>query len=520
MINTSATGVRRFPTPSKVLLVEPPNNLNVGFNATVVVEPLGLEYLAGAIVDLADVRILDMRVDPLPLEHHLHTFQPDLVGIREGYTVDVNTVRDVAQRVKECLPQVPVVVGGHHISLAPQDAFVPSVDAIVIGEGEWRFRDLVQNLKRENRLDTTADVIFQDSHGVFDDSNVKAVKKSALKEFDSPLMNQRPLPVRHLVDHYREDYYFLYHEGPVSIETARGCIYRCNFCSVHEFHNGEYRVQGHDQTLKQLADLPRNSWVNVVDDLAIQEVPAALKRQYPEGFDPMEHLADQIHEMGLGHRFWMQVRADNVVRNPAKFAKWAKAGLDTVLIGLESFDQQDLDSVSKGVKSGDNVRAIEILHDVGIRIWGGVIIFQQWTARNFENLKRAVSQYDIEFPQFTIMTPLPGTRLWRETEKDLITKEPRFFDFLHSVLPTRLGGRKFFEEYASLWRNVGGGIDRAKRMLNEVSTTKESVFRFVKQYKTLSAVDTYQQGIELLDRSLPRLGATRDAEQPLPSASA
>jgi radical SAM superfamily enzyme YgiQ (UPF0313 family) len=477
-----------------------------------------LEYIAGAIVDLADVQILDMRVDPMSLEHHLQAFKPDLVGIREGYTVDVNTVREVARGVKDCLPNVPVVVGGHHISLSPQDAFVPSVDAIVIGEGEWRFRELIQNLKRDNRLDTTPDVIFQNSDGIFDDSNVRIVKKNSLKEFDSPMMNERPLPVRHLVDHYREDYFFLYHEGPVSIETARGCIYRCNFCSVHEFHNGEYRVQGQDQTLKQLVELPKNSWVNVVDDLAIQELPAAIKRQYPEGFDPMEQLADQIHEMKLGHRFWMQVRADNVVRNPGKFAKWAKAGLDTVLIGLESFDQQDLDSVSKGTKAGDNVRAIEILHDVGIRIWGGVIIFQQWTARNFDHLKRSVAQYNIEFPQFTIMTPLPGTKLWRDTEQDLITKEPRFFDFLHSVLPTRLSGRKFFEEYASLWRNVGGGLDRARRMLSEVSTTRESVRRFVKQYKTLSAVDTYQHGIELLERSLPRLSSPRSDKQPIQSA--
>lgn len=477
-----------------------------------------MEYIAGAIVDLADVQILDMRVDPMSLEHHLQAFKPDLVGIREGYTVDVNTVREVARGVKDCLPNVPVVVGGHHISLSPQDAFVPSVDAIVIGEGEWRFRELIQNLKRDNRLDTTPDVIFQNSDGIFDDSNVRIVKKNSLKEFDSPMMNERPLPVRHLVDHYREDYFFLYHEGPVSIETARGCIYRCNFCSVHEFHNGEYRVQGQDQTLKQLVELPKNSWVNVVDDLAIQELPAAIKRQYPEGFDPMEQLADQIHEMKLGHRFWMQVRADNVVRNPGKFAKWAKAGLDTVLIGLESFDQQDLDSVSKGTKAGDNVRAIEILHDVGIRIWGGVIIFQQWTARNFDHLKRSVAQYNIEFPQFTIMTPLPGTKLWRDTEQDLITKEPRFFDFLHSVLPTRLSGRKFFEEYASLWRNVGGGLDRARRMLSEVSTTRESVRRFVKQYKTLSAVDTYQHGIELLERSLPRLSSPRSDKQPIQSA--
>ena len=492
--------VRRFSSPSKILLIEPPNNLTVGFNATVVVEPLGLEYLAAAVKDLAEVRIYDMRVDPAPLSQVMEEYQPDLVGIKEGYTVDVDAVQDVAQQVKRAAPDVPVVVGGHHVTLRPTDAFVPSVDAIVCGDGEVPFGQLVKRLQLDGRLDCTADVIFQSADGSFDESNVKFVKKSALKEFDSSLMNERPVPARHLVDHYRGSYFFLYHESPYSIETARGCIYRCNFCSVHEFHRGQFRVQGNDKTLEELARLPKNAWVNVVDDLAIQELPAAVKKLYPAGFDPMANLADDVAEMNLGHRYWMQVRADNVVRNPEKFEKWARAGLDTVLIGLESFEQSDLDSVSKGTKTGDNERAIEVLHDLGIRIWGGVIIFQHWLERNFENLKHKVVELGIEFPQFTIMTPLPGTGQWKQTQDQLVTKEARFFDFCHSVLPTKLHPAAFYEEYASVWRTVGaGGLDRAKRMLSEVSATRSSVMQFLKQYKTLGDIDTYRRGIELLE---------------------
>ena len=52
-----------YNRPRRVLLAEPPNKLFVGFNATVIVEPLGLEYLAGNLLDIVDVRIFDMRVD-------------------------------------------------------------------------------------------------------------------------------------------------------------------------------------------------------------------------------------------------------------------------------------------------------------------------------------------------------------------------------------------------------------------------------------------------------------------------
>ncbi|MFQ5874287.1 MAG: B12-binding domain-containing radical SAM protein, partial [Dehalococcoidia bacterium] len=485
-----------------VLLIEPPNNLYVGFNATVIVEPLGLQYLAGNITDLADVMIFDMRVDSKPLTQVLHEFRPDMVGIKEGYTVDVDSVKEVAKEIKETAPEIPVVVGGHHVSLRPQDAYTPDVDAIVIGDGEHHFRQLVQRLQQGEGLGNVEDIIFRDESRYFDTSCVRKLKKSSLKEFDSQAMNTRPFPARHLVDRYRDSYFFLYHTNPYSVEMARGCIYRCNFCSVHEFYRGEFRVQGNERTLKELSELPGKSWVNIVDDLAIQEPPRSWKLTRPEGFDPMEELADRLIELDLGQRYWMQVRVDNVVRNPRKFEKWARAGLDTALIGLESFEQGDLNSVSKGTKVGDNEKAIDILHDIGVRIWGGVIVFQSWVEKNFENLKEIVQQKKIEFPNYTILTPLPGTGQWKEMQHKLVTKEPRFFDFLHSVIPTKLNHSKFYEQYASLWRAVGdGGFERVRKMLQEVSTTRESIMGFLRQYKTLSEMKTYEQGIQLLEQA-------------------
>lgn len=494
---------RFFPKAYNILLIEPPNNLFVGFNATVVVEPLGLQYIAGAVSEIASVRIYDMRVDPKTLAQIMDEFKPDLIGIRENYTVDVPSVRQVAQQAKALAPGVPIVVGGHHVSLVPEDADSPYIDAVVIGDGEWIFRNLVENLQKTNRLDTTQSVIFRDSRGQFNSSNVPFRPKNSLKEFDSASMNERPSPARKLVDQYRPSYYFLYHERPYSIEMARGCIYRCNFCSVHEFHRGEYKVQGNERTLAELSSLPKNSWVNVVDDLAIQEVPPSVSINYPKGYDPMERLAEDVAALNMGHRYWMQVRADNVVRNPRKFEKWARAGLDTVLVGLESFDQADLNSVSKGSKTNDNEQAIEILHSYGIRIWGAVLVFQGWANHNFDHLKRKIIEHRIEFPQFTILTPLPGTVQWRETKGKLISQEYHLFDFLHSVLPTHLKPRHFYEEYSSLWRTVGGGgLDRARKMLREVSATRQSVTRFISQYKTLSDVETYAGGIDLLERGM------------------
>ena len=90
-----------------------------------------------------------------------------------------------------------MVVGGHHVSLAPQDAFSPDIDAIVIGDGEDTFRRLILSLQNDRGLDDIPEVFFRTANGEFDGSNVKKARKSSLKEFDSLSMNQRPMPARH-----------------------------------------------------------------------------------------------------------------------------------------------------------------------------------------------------------------------------------------------------------------------------------------------------------------------------------
>ncbi len=505
-----------IPKIRKILLIEPPNNLFVGFNATVLVEPLGLEYIAGSISDLADVKIHDMRVDSKPLKEVLYECQPDLVGIKEGYTVDVQSVKEVARQVKEINPDALVVVGGHHVSLSPQDAFTKDIDAIVIGDGEDVFREMVEKVNRYGDLSQVqryAMIINNDiSYRIrrfisrdeweSDPSKIFPLKAAvgrenkpgcpiaiSRRETDSLYMNSRPKPLRALVDGYRKFYHFLYHISPFSIETTKGCQYRCSFCSVWVFHTGEHKEQSVYRTMEDLASLPPNSWVNLVDDLAFQYPATAMQ------------FAKEVTQLNCGHRFWAQVRADNVVRHPKEFEALASAGLDTVLIGLESVSQKELNEYRKGSKVDDNLKAISFLKSLGVRIWGTLMVRPSWTEDDFKELEEFVYSTGIDYPNYTIHTPLPGTPDYKLYQEQLITENPTLFDFLHTVMQPKLKPQDFYEKFASLWRTVGeGGLGRVRGMVQEVSTSRDSVIRFLKQYKTLSKVETYQRGIELLER--------------------
>ncbi|KPK48721.1 MAG: hypothetical protein AMK72_06265 [Planctomycetes bacterium SM23_25] len=93
---------------------------------------------------------------------------------------------------------------------------------------------------------------------------------------------------------------------------------------------------------------------------------------------------------------------------------------------------------------------MDILNDLGVHMWGAFIVDPQFTREDFRALKTYREKRDIIYPQFTILTPLPGTDLYDEREDELVTRDYRLFDALHAVLPTRLPREEFYKEFARL----------------------------------------------------------------------
>src|SRR5688572_2564192 len=98
----------------RILFVEPQSGYSTGFNDTVRVESLGVEYLAGTVRDVAVCELADLRTPNGDLAAHIERFQPDLIALKCGYTTDVPVVQQLARDVKHIEPTLPIIVGGHH----------------------------------------------------------------------------------------------------------------------------------------------------------------------------------------------------------------------------------------------------------------------------------------------------------------------------------------------------------------------------------------------------------------------
>lgn len=471
----------------RVLLIQPDLSQAVGFRTVALPEPLHLEMVA-ATVPWHDVRILDMRLDH-NLEAALKRFWPEMVAVT-ALTPEVYAAQSILQRVKSFSTEIFTVVGGHHATLLPQDFFVPQVDAVAIGQAELMFGQLVAAVADRRGLDGIPNIVWQNRDGVFVSNNGSRGRVD---------LGSLPMPRRDLTAPYRNEYFFLFDKPDTSVATSRGCPFQCSFCSVHEFYDGTISQMPPPRVVSEIGAVTSDH-ITIVDDNFLMN----RRRE--------NTIADLVRAEGIRKRFSMECRTDSIVRHPELVEKWADIGLYAVLLGLEGGYDETLRNVNKSCSIDTNNRAIEILHDLGVIIWGAFIVDPNWAEDDFKRLRDYVSEEEITHTQFTILTPLPGTQLYRNRRNDLLTSDYSCFDTLHAVLPTRLPREKFYQLFADLYRQRNTGP------YYELVKTGKMTIEDCKKGKTmLDAMADWERYIE----KDPILGASsRHTAHPFPSAQA
>jgi radical SAM superfamily enzyme YgiQ (UPF0313 family) len=413
-------------TRVKILLIEPAKGrVSLGGEDASVYEPLALEYIAAGVTKHHDVRLLDLRLEKGLLEV-LNEFQPEIVGVT-SYTVHVDTVVRLFERVKDWHPEVLTVVGGHHATVAPTDFLSWDIDLVVRGEGVDAFREIVTRFEKGESLTGIPGVAVRRDGELVGSSYEHIVDLDAL-----------PLPDRRVTAAYRNRYFSEWMKPLASMRTSKGCPYRCSFCAQWKIAGGHYLRRDPEKVVAELADI-EEQFVFFADDESLIDVAR------------MRKLARLIKVSGVKKRYFLYGRSDTIAANADLLEAWRNVGLERVFVGLESFRDQDLDYVGKRSTLEDNEKAVDVLQRLGIEIYASFIVRPEFTRQDFSGLRDYCRQLGLSFASFAVLTPLPGTDLWDQVEDRLITREYELFDLVHTVLPTRLSLKDFYEEYHQLF---------------------------------------------------------------------
>jgi radical SAM superfamily enzyme YgiQ (UPF0313 family) len=447
-------------------------------------EPLALTSIA-AMIPEHEVRILDLRLEKeTELNRILREFRPDIVGTT-AMTTDCYQAQAVLETAKSTLgSDVFTIVGGHHPTMSPETYDDPSINVICIGEGEETFLELINHLSAGRSplaLHNIAGLRFRDATGRM----VGTTKRAQQRDLDT-----FPPAARHLLPrHYRKEYFFAVASGMASIQTSRGCSFDCNFCAIWEFYERRTRYMSAAAICDRI-EVIEEKFIFFMDDNFLTNRKRIIA------------LCEEIEKRGIKKFFGVQGRSDFVADNPAVMKRLRDCGLVMVLSGYESNSDDALAALRKSNTYRKNMEASQILRRLGIVSTGIFMVRPDFEEHQFDDLYQTINEMQVAIPLVTILTPLPGTQLYRQRKDELLTEDVRLFDLLHAVLPTRLPRRRFYEKYtewgsatdpsfrngalAALWRRPGfflralpGIVKWAGRALNyrPVVTSPESHLR-------------------------------------------
>ncbi|MFC1563533.1 B12-binding domain-containing radical SAM protein [candidate division KSB1 bacterium] len=407
----------------KILLIEPAKAPATMAGEDVhIFEPLALEYIAAGVKNDHDVKILDMRLDK-NLKGTLENFEPDIVGIT-AFTVHVNPVRNLFGEIKRLNPGILTVVGGHHATVVPEDFKSPYIDVIVMGEGIFAFKEIAARFEKNNQS-------FSDIQGIAYKNGEELVKNNSPVTID---LDSCPFPARSLTAEYRKEYYCEWMKPLASIRTSKGCPFRCSFCALWKLTGGKYFKRSPESIVEELGSIDE-PFVFFADDESLVDA------------ERMKKLAGLIREAGIKKQYFLYGRSDTIAKNPGLIEAWRAVGLERVFIGLEFFKDSDLEYIKKGSNISDNDRAVKILFDNGVDVYASFIIRPEFDKKDFASLRKYIRNLDLNFASFAILTPLPGTDFYYEVKDRMITDNYNYFDFIHTLLPTKLPMREFYDEY-------------------------------------------------------------------------
>lgn len=411
----------------KILLVEPaptPYDFTTGFAA--MPEPLGLEAIAAGLDAHHDVRLLDLRVGG-ELAAELRDFDPDVVATGAVVTA-VSEARRILREAKEHNPEILTVIGGHHVTLSPGEFRQPYVDVAVFGEGEDTFPELIAAHESGGELLGVPGLAVRGETGWRN-----------TEQREQPDLDRMPFPNRELVARYR-DRYFRGPWRPVAlISTARGCPFACHFCTMWKFYRSKCRLRAAQSVVDELATLPQ-PYIGMVDDNTFADVPRARE------------IARLLKTAGLEKTIQTYARADTIVRHPDLIEAWREVGMQLCLVGLESFREADLKDWRKRTTAEQNREAIRILHGVGVEAVAYIVINPDFTADDFARVKQTVADLELTHPVFTMLTPFPGSTLYRDRKADVVCHDFDKYDLFHAILPTLLPEKEFYEHFIELYR--------------------------------------------------------------------
>ncbi len=434
----------------------------------------------------AEIQVLDCNAEELDwkgLEKRLASFNPDVVASSALATCNTYAAARTLEIAKKVNPDILTVAGGQHFTVMAQESLeaYPEIDVIVRGEGEETLVELVQRSADRMPFSSVDGISFRKRRRIRHNPPRPLIQN----------LDNLPFPGYKYVENLVQKYHFTAMAGSKTryalVEGSRGCPHRCVFCTQWRHWQGKWRIK----SPKRIADEFEFCYENYGSKfLWLTDDNYGLGKR-------ASSLADELIQRGFSEdiMWFMQVRCDDVVKNPDVLPKMRKAGLRWVLLGVESHSSSTLESFKKETTPEEAKKAVKLLKENDIFAQAMFIIGERKdTAQSIANLREFANDLDPGLAIFAILTPFPGTAVYEEAKRNGWIEDWNWanYDMVHAIMPTEtLSTKEVQEELYNCYRSFFGSWSRRLGGIFSRKALKRKLYRYmasqgiVKQVKTL-----------------------------------
>lgn len=393
----------------RVTLINPPQNTRYPQ------PPIGLALIA-AILEKANYQVSLLDANALQLKPDViasMVVHVDVVGIT-AMTPTIGTVLNIAREIKKKNKEIKIILGGPHVTLLPLKTLQasPDVDVLVRGEGDLTIIQLLQVLENHLPLDLVPGISFQANNTIFH----KADKESMVD------MDSLPYPAYHLLPWGK------YKPHPPhgmampfdAMVTSRGCPYRCAYCSKPVF-GSTFRTQSPERVVEEMEYLQKRFGIR---EIAFYDDSFTIDKKR------VHAIADKIIAKNLKIVWTCETRVNLVDKE--LLAHMKAAGCYTIAYGIESASPEIIKTIQKDITIKQVEVAVRASREVGLQVIGYFMIGSPGeTPQTIRDTINFAKKLKIDFAQFSITTPFPGTELY-EIYKRKNTEEIPWEKFVYA----------------------------------------------------------------------------------------
>lgn len=299
-----------------------------------------------------------------------------------------------------------VVMGGYMASIAYEEA-IKYVDSVVVGDAEISYPQMLKDYETTGKL--------------------KPIYNSPIHE-----LKNLPIPRYDLLTSKKIG-------AMLPVQAGRGCSFTCSFCSIACLYEGKYLFRPVDEVIRDIVEIKRLGFKRfyLIDDNIVSN-PKYLKE-----------LCEKIAPLKMN---WASQCAIKLANKPELLKIVVESGCDLMSFGVESISQEALESLDKPwLKAKDHIKNIKILAESGITVSTEMIVGTDYdTEQSIQDTFRFVHDNKIPIPRFYILTPIPGTELFKQYKKEgrLLTEDLKNFDGAQCVhIPKSISPEKLTEMY-------------------------------------------------------------------------